>query len=334
MAISCRAATSAAVWLASTAGVAERRSGRHRSDRQSPRSALRPRRPPDAAPRAANPRAAPATRVQALLSGGGARWGKRAWVGRGYGGYSASKAAAWPWAAAECFWARRLGRRRPRPSSILAAAPPTPPPWYCRPTRDSVTSAPPLSISSRCRPLIHPKPACPTPCRPMQGAVAAAARPALAAAQQRHPSCVLCHAPAAIYCRNDDAFLCSVCDVQMHSASTAVAAHERCSAAALLAPACAPSDSAAASTLPTPTAQQLRCGRSCGAVAVPEGWVCGSSWHGTAKDAGFDTRWAARWQPTGAPPPACASFAAPRPAISRGRPCPTADHLTQARCLH
>lgn len=100
-------------------------------------------------------------------------------------------------------------------------------------------------------------------CRPMQAAVAAAARQALAAApstQQRRPSCVLCHAPAVVYCRSDDAFLCAACDVQMHSASAAVAAHERCAAAALLAPACAPSDSAAASTLPTPTAQQLRCG--------------------------------------------------------------------------
>lgn len=95
----------------------------------------------------------------------------------------------------------------------------------------------------------------------MQAAVAAAARQALAAAphvQQRRPSCVLCHAPAVVYCRSDDAFLCTACDVQMHSASAAVAAHERCAAAALLAPACAPSDSAAASTLPTPTAQQLR----------------------------------------------------------------------------
>jgi hypothetical protein len=98
----------------------------------------------------------------------------------------------------------------------------------------------------------------------MQAAVATAARPALAAvphAQQRRAACVLCHGPAAVYCRNDDAFLCTVCDVQMHSASAAVAAHERCAAAALPAPACAPSDSAVASTLPTPTAQQLRCGR-------------------------------------------------------------------------
>ncbi|PRW60522.1 Zinc finger CONSTANS-LIKE 5 isoform A [Chlorella sorokiniana] len=97
--------------------------------------------------------------------------------------------------------------------------------------------------------------------RSMQAAVATAARPALAAvphAQQRRAACVLCHGPAAVYCRNDDAFLCTVCDVQMHSASAAVAAHERCAAAALPAPACAPSDSAVASTLPTPTAQQLR----------------------------------------------------------------------------
>lgn len=109
-------------------------------------------------------------------------------------------------------------------------------------------------------------------CRPMQAAVVAAVRSALAvppapAAAQRCPTCVLCHGTAAVYCRNDDAFLCTMCDAQMHSASTAGVVHERCPAAALLAPACAPSESAAVSTLPTPTAQQLRCGR----------WVCGAS---------------------------------------------------------
>lgn len=78
-------------------------------------------------------------------------------------------------------------------------------------------------------------------------------------APRRAHACVLCRDPAAVYCRNDDAFLCSQCDSQVHSASSAAAAHERCPAAAM-APACAPSESAAASSLPTPTAQQLRCG--------------------------------------------------------------------------
>lgn len=75
-----------------TASVAERRSGSRRSDRRARSQALQPRRQPDAAPRPPNPRAEPATRVQALLSGGGAGWGKRARVGRDFGRCGACKA--------------------------------------------------------------------------------------------------------------------------------------------------------------------------------------------------------------------------------------------------
>ena len=86
-----------------------------------------------------------------------------------------------------------------------------------------------------------------------------AAAHSLGGAPRRATTCVLCRDPAAVYCRNDDAFLCSQCDSQVHSSSSGAAAHERCPAAAMAA-ACAASESAAASSLPTPTAQQLRCG--------------------------------------------------------------------------
>lgn len=44
---------------------------------------------------------------------------------------------------------------------------------------------------------------------------------------QRAVACVLCRAPAALYCRNDDAFLCSQCDIQVHGCIPALSSHER-----------------------------------------------------------------------------------------------------------
>lgn len=72
-------------------------------------------------------------------------------------------------------------------------------------------------------------------------------------------ACVLCCAPAAVFCRNDEAFLCGDCDLDVHKSSSLAATHERLPATAVAAPAAAASDSAAtASPLPTPTAQQIR----------------------------------------------------------------------------
>lgn len=60
-------------------------------------------------------------------------------------------------------------------------------------------------------------------------------------------ACVLCRAPAALYCRNDDAFLCSSCDLQVHGCSALLAGHDRMPCAALAA-AAASCDSGSAAT--------------------------------------------------------------------------------------
>lgn len=44
---------------------------------------------------------------------------------------------------------------------------------------------------------------------------------------RRGPVCALCHAPAALYCRQDDAFLCGTCDVHVHGSNTQQGHHDR-----------------------------------------------------------------------------------------------------------
>lgn len=40
-------------------------------------------------------------------------------------------------------------------------------------------------------------------------------------------TCVLCPAPAAVFCRNDGVLLCADCDVHTHSSSDYLSRHER-----------------------------------------------------------------------------------------------------------
>jgi hypothetical protein len=41
------------------------------------------------------------------------------------------------------------------------------------------------------------------------------------------PACVLCRSSATLYCRDDDAFLCAACDLQVHGCSALLASHTR-----------------------------------------------------------------------------------------------------------
>ena len=132
-----------------TASVAERRSGSRRSDRRARSQALQPRRQPDAAPRPSNPRAEPATRVQALLSGGGAGWGKRARVGRGFGRCGASKAQQ-P-AARGPRRSALHGGRRPAAFAPPVSFPAAPAPYHIG------TAVPDSILSCFCYPLLHRK---------------------------------------------------------------------------------------------------------------------------------------------------------------------------------
>ena len=40
-------------------------------------------------------------------------------------------------------------------------------------------------------------------------------------------TCLICASPAAVFCENDDAYLCRGCDTQIHSNNAVVARHER-----------------------------------------------------------------------------------------------------------
>ena len=39
--------------------------------------------------------------------------------------------------------------------------------------------------------------------------------------------CVVCSAPAEVFCHNDNAYLCAVCDVTVHQAHPVAASHHR-----------------------------------------------------------------------------------------------------------
>jgi hypothetical protein len=97
-------------------------------------------------------------------------------------------------------------------------------------------------------------------------------------------ACVLCRAPAALYCRNDDAFLCSSCDLQVHGCSAVLAGHERVPCALLGGGAASCDSGSAATASVTPLDAALRWGlprrRAACAAGPTRAWAgaCGHSW--------------------------------------------------------